>query len=399
MILTVKQILLENDAWWKFYVRKSYIIRNSIKWTITKWLSCKTKIRGYAKYKCSNENCTHSKIVCFTCKSKACSSCGKKQTEIWINKQHAILPKTEWQHITFTMPGILWDIFWLNRGLLNIITKLAADTILSFAKSKKLTVGIFTALHTFGQDLKKNVHVHLSATRTGLTEDLKKLKHIFFPYQKIMYDWKKSFLSLLSELYNSKELILPKAIRDDINPAHTFDDFLYHLGSKNWIVNFSKPQTSHYHNVNYLGRYVKRPAIADSRLLHYDGNIVVFNYINRKTNKKEKISFSVSDFIGRFIQHIPDTNFKMIRYYGFLANRVRGELLPIVNDLLGLARKVVTRTISFIDLMKVNFNCDFSKCPSCGGILELTRRYFGLFGARCADEIHQKLATSGFEKN
>ena len=398
-MLTVKQILLENNAWWKFYERKSYLIRNGIKWTITKWLSCKTKIRGYAKYKCSNKNCNHSKIVCFTCKSKACSSCGKKQTEIWINKQHAILPKTEWQHITFTMPSILWDIFWLNRGLLNIITKLAADTVLSFAKSKKLTVGIFTALHTFGQDLKKNVHVHLSTTRTGLTEDLKKLKHIFFPYQKIMYDWKKSFLSLLSELYNSKELILPKAIRDDINPAHTFDDFLYHLGSKNWIVNFSKPQTSHYHNVNYLGRYVKRPAIADSRLLHYDGNIVVFSYVNRKTNEKEKISFSVPDFIGRFIQHIPDTNFKMIRYYGFLANRVRGELLPIVNDLLGLARKVVTRTISFIDLMKVNFNYDFSKCPSCGGILEMTRRYFGLFGTRCADEIHQKLATSDFEKN
>ena len=84
---------------------------------------------------------------------------------------------------------------------------------------------------------------------------------------------------------------------------------------------------------------------------------------------------------------------------GFLANRVRGELLPIVNDLLGLTRKVVTRAVSFIDLMKVNFNYDFLKCPSCGGILELTRRYFGLFGARCADEIHQKLATSGFEKN
>ena len=81
------------------------------------------------------------------------------------------------------------------------------------------------------------------------------------------------------------------------------------------------------------------------------------------------------------------------------ARRNRGELLPIVNDLLGLTRKVVTRAVSFIDLMKVNFNYDFLKCPSCGGILELTRRYFGLFGARCADEIHQKLATSGFEKN
>ena len=44
--------------------------------------------------------------------------------------------------------------------------------------------------------------------------------------------------------------------------------------------------------------------------------------------------------------------FKMIRYYGFLANRVRGKLLPIVNDLLGLTRNIVVRPISFIDLMK-----------------------------------------------
>ena len=33
------------------------------------------------------------------------------------------------------MSGKLWDIFWLNRELLNIITKLSADTILSFAKT------------------------------------------------------------------------------------------------------------------------------------------------------------------------------------------------------------------------------------------------------------------------
>ena len=45
-MLTVKQILLENKAWWKFYERKSYIIRNGIKWTITKWLSCKLKLEA-----------------------------------------------------------------------------------------------------------------------------------------------------------------------------------------------------------------------------------------------------------------------------------------------------------------------------------------------------------------
>lgn len=394
---TVKQILLENGNWWRFFQFNRNRIRRGIVRAITKLLSCRTKFMGYAKYKCSNKDCDHTVIVPFTCKSKACSSCGKKQTEIWINKQHNILPKTEWQHITFTMPDKLWVLFWFNRDLLNSVTKLAANTILSFANSKGLTVGIFTALHTFGHDLKRNVHVHLSTTRTGLTSALTELKHIFYPYAKIMLSWKRGLLSLLSKLYSSNDLVLPKSLQRELNPAHTFDDFLSHLASLNWWVNFSKPQTSHYHNVNYLGRYVKRPAIANSRLMHYDGNHVVFDYLDRKTNKKKVMSFSVSHFIERFVWHIPDTNFKMIRYYGFLANRVRGKLLPIVNNLLGNARTFVSKTISFIDLLKINYNRNFLKCSFCGGNLELSRRYFGLFGSEFIHTIHQRLATSAFQ--
>ncbi|QGP52388.1 Putative transposase (plasmid) [Piscirickettsia salmonis] len=43
---------------------------------------------------------------------------------------------------------------------------------------------------------------------------------------------------------------------------------------------------------------------------------------------------SVEAFIERLTQHIPEKFFKMIRYYGFLANRVRKTLLPKVYDLL-----------------------------------------------------------------
>lgn len=212
-----------------------------------------------------------------------------------------------------------------------------------------------------------------------------------------MLSWKCDLLSLLSKLYSNKDLVLPKSLQRELNPAHTFDNFLSHLGSLNWWVNFSKPQTSHYHNVNYLGRYVKRPAIANSRLMHYDGNHVVFGYLDRKTNMKKVMSFSVSHFIERFIWHIPDTNFKMIRYYGFLANRVRSDLLPIVNNLLGKTRSFISKPISFIDLLKINFNRNFLKCSSCGGTLEICRRYFGLFGSEFIHIIHQQLATSAFQ--
>lgn len=38
--------------------------------------------------------------------------------------------------------------------------------------------------------------------------------------------------------------------------------------------------------------------------------------------------------LQRYVSHIPARHFKMVRYYGFLANRKRGTLLPKVYDAL-----------------------------------------------------------------
>lgn len=38
--------------------------------------------------------------------------------------------------------------------------------------------------------------------------------------------------------------------------------------------------------------------------------------------------------LWRYVSHIPSRHFKMVRYYGFLANRKRGMLLPKVYDAL-----------------------------------------------------------------
>src|SRR5436305_5790254 len=39
---------------------------------------------------------------------------------------------------------------------------------------------------------------------------------------------------------------------------------------------------------------------------------------------------SVKDALAMFVLHIPDVNFRVIRYGGFYANRLRGQLLPVV---------------------------------------------------------------------
>jgi hypothetical protein len=186
---SIKQILLSDQNWWRFYHKNQHRIRNAIRVCIIKLLSCKNTIRGYDEYHCANPTCAHVKRVPHTCKGKACSSCGKKATELWIKKQSQILPYTSWQHITFTLPSELWDFFWYNRWLLNKIGLIAANSVKTIAQKKNLTVGIFVAIHTFGRDLKRNVHIHLSVTTGGLTQDLTKWKKVFFHQAILMRIW------------------------------------------------------------------------------------------------------------------------------------------------------------------------------------------------------------------
>lgn len=355
-------------------------------------MSCKNKIRGYKKYKCSNDKCGSIKIIPHTCKSKLCSSCGKKATAIWIAKQNNILPNTEWQHITFTMPSELWDLFWLNRDLLNQITKLAADCILTIAGKLDVVPAIFTALHTFGRDLKRNIHVHLSTTRIGLHKNLKKTKKLFFKQQALMRMWKYRVI----KLFKSLNLKLPSSLTKTFNSSYHFHDFLNSLYHKDWMVFCQKASSNHYANVNYLGRYVKRPPIADSKLKHYDGNNVIFKYLDHKTNTYLESSFSVFDFIARLIQHIPDVNFRMIRYYGVLANRVRSKLLPILYKFLGQTEKGQFILPSYSSLLISNFNRNPMVCSKCNTHMIHVLTIFKNTSSHNLIEKHDYLAVNAF---
>jgi len=142
--------------------------------------------------------------------------------------------------------------------------------------------------------------------------------------------WRYRVISLFRTLYNNGEIILPESIKRNFNNTYSLLDLLSELFSKSWIVHCSIPQSSYYHNLNYLGRYVKRPPIADSRLSHYYGNSVTFSYLDRKSKAYHNFSLSLFEFIGKFISHIHDQNFRVIRYHGILANRVRGEQLILI---------------------------------------------------------------------
>ena len=77
--------------------------------------------------------------------------------------------------------------------------------------------------------------------------------------------------------------------------------------------------------IGYIGRYIRRPAIALHRIENYDGQNVTFRYHDKKDGQEKLETITVEEFIKRLIVHIPDEQFKTIRYYGIYSRRIKGN--------------------------------------------------------------------------
>jgi hypothetical protein len=83
--------------------------------------------------------------------------------------------------------------------------------------------------------------------------------------------------------------------------------------------------------LRYLGAYTHRVAISNRRLIALeDGNITFRWRDSAHGNKKKLMTLSVDEFLRRFLLHLLPCAFVRIRNFGFLANRRRASLLPLV---------------------------------------------------------------------
>ena len=362
-------------------------LRYGIIFNVTKIILCGTKYLGFRHYSCSE--CDHGKSVAFSCKGRFCSRCGKKQTDQWITKATDILPKTRWQHITFTMPDSLWPIFWFNRNLFGLISAIAAGIIKEIATKKKLVVGIFTALHTFGRDLKRNVHIHLSVTCGGI-DSKGNWRKLFFPAEPIKKMWKHRILELFRSEYALSNLKLPSEYQNDAD----FNNWMSGLYEISWYVYLQKPSDDHKRNINYLGRYIKRPPISEARIEEYDGKQVTFKFLDHYSNTIDRVTMPVLRFIASLVMHIPDRYFRMIRYYGFLSNRTRGLLLPIVYKAINQIAPKKIKVVSWRLMIWLNFKKDPLSCPNCNQCMGLRQVYYGLSPPLLLVKINELLLAS-----
>ena len=269
---TIKQIM--SDHWDNFYSQTPNV-RSVVNKEIHKMLNCQNPVLGHALYIC--EHCGKFKCVPFTCKSRFCNCCGIKYQQQRALSLSAKLINCKHRHIVFTIPFELRFIFRKNRYLLDILFKSASQTILdwfySLNKSQNFKPAIICALHTFGRDLKWNPHIHMliSEGASGNSIVWKDFHH--FPYLMLRKKWQTTLLANLEKFLGKSYF-------------RSFKNFIYSHTKDGFYV-YAKPSlSSSYDVVNYIIRYISRPAMAQSRIIDYDGSFVTFWYQRHEDNKK-----------------------------------------------------------------------------------------------------------------
>ena len=87
--------------------------------------------------------------------------------------------------------------------------------------------------------------------------------------------------------------------------------------------------------LKYLARYTHRVAISNSRILSIADGKVTFLWKDYADGGKVKpMTLEAVEFIRRFLLHILPAGFVRIRQFGFLANRVRRDMLELCRALL-----------------------------------------------------------------
>jgi hypothetical protein len=94
---------------------------------------------------------------------------------------------------------------------------------------------------------------------------------------------------------------------------------------KKWVVH-SKHAGSGQKVLEYLGRYVFRIAITNSRIESIADGKVIFRYRNNHTQLIQHATLSGLEFLERFLQHVLPRGCTKVRYYGIFSPRCRGQL-------------------------------------------------------------------------
>jgi hypothetical protein len=267
-------------------------------------VACRTPALGGHLHACAD--CNEQHYAYHSCNHKACPQCGSQATAQWVEKQQRRLVAAPYFMVTFTLPDELRPLFFGRQA------KEAFDAFFaacSSALSEKLAVpkylgavrsGFTLVLHTWNQQLLFHPHIHAIVPGAGLAAN-------------------GDFVSVKKPDFLIPQQVLSKAFRSHFGQhlqqhQWTCDPSVWR---KNWGVHI-QPFGNGQNAIKYLGAYVARSVIGDSRILNVTPSSVTFSYKDRARGGAQAVqTLDGIEFTRRYFRHVLPTKLRAIRHYGF----------------------------------------------------------------------------------
>jgi hypothetical protein len=347
--------------------------RGSLTWAQLKVLRaierCRTAALGGHRDQCVR--CGYQAISYNSCRNRHCPKCQTNAREKWLAARQRELLPVGYYHLVFSVPHALVPLIWQNKKpLFKLLFEASAAAMLEVAADPKhlgAGIGFLSILHTWGQTLQRHPHIHCVVPGGGLSKDhqqwIRSSPRFFLPVKVLSRVFRGKFVAGLRRAFRQKKLAfhgpcLPLA------GQKAFDAFLRTLYREDWVVYAKPPFGGPDHVLQYLARYTHRVAISNHRLLHVTDTHVTFRWKDyAHHNKPRTMTLTHEEFLRRFLEHVLPKGFPRVRYFGFLANRRRGEFLSLCRALLAVPASAVT--------VEHTAEAVLWRCPCCQGPMKI----------------------------
>ena len=320
---------------------------------------CRTPALGGHLDQCNH--CGFRHMVWHSCRNRHCPRCQAEARKQWLEERKRELLPVPYFHVVFTVPELL-NAFALGdpRRFYDILFAAVRETLLVISSDRRrlgALIGVLAVLHTWGQPLTLHPHIHCVVPAGGFSLDGRRWlrarhKKFFLPRRVLARYFRRRFLDLLRE-----------ALRDD--PAFRSrvehaEDLLSRAARNEWVVFAKRPFGGPEQVLSYLAAYTHRIAISNRRIIGFDGDHVRFLYKDyRDGDRQKEMKLPADEFLRRYLLHVLPERFVRIRYFGFLANRVRSENLELARHQLGTAPPQSAGSA------ELEQNASAPRCPCC----------------------------------
>jgi hypothetical protein len=273
-------------------------------WAIT---HCRTPTMGGHLHAC--DPCGTREFRFHSCNHRSCPQCGRAATAEWVQRQLTRRVGAPYFMVTFTLPAQLRPLFFtpITREVYGLFFDAAAHALrIALAHRRSLgatTSGFTLLLHTWNQRLLFHPHLHAIVPGAGLDAS-----------GRVVSAQQPSYLAPKAVLRGAFRHRFRQGLAQLARDLPAIDPRVWH---RDWGVKL-QPFGNGHNAIKYLGTYVCRTALGDSRIRSITDTQVTFSWKDRAHGGVVKTdTLSGVEFVRRYLRHVLPAGLKAVRHYGF----------------------------------------------------------------------------------